>query len=106
MNNTVSWLLVSRNTTADLLPRVLWNTAGIQMNSDLVAAIETTDHRGVFNLFDIYSKGRHLCKDIFQTLLGTWSADGGFRLTPNYSPYKIRQNFNFLQLRGVTVVSS
>uniref|UniRef100_A0A1S4GZX2 Ionotropic receptor 75a N-terminal domain-containing protein n=1 Tax=Anopheles gambiae TaxID=7165 RepID=A0A1S4GZX2_ANOGA len=104
MNNTVSWLLLSRNTTADLLPRVLWNTAGIQMNSDLVTAIETTDHRGVFNLFDIYSKGRHLCKDIFQTLLGTWSADGGFRLTPNYSPYKIRQNFNFLQLRGVTVI--
>ncbi|XP_061519115.1 ionotropic receptor 75a [Anopheles gambiae] len=104
MNNTVSWLLLSRNTTADLLPRVLWNTAGIQMNSDLVAAIETTDHRGVFNLFDIYSKGRHLCKDIFQTLLGTWSADVGFRLTPNYSPYKIRQNFNFLQLRGVTVI--
>uniref|UniRef100_A0A182VLJ6 Ionotropic receptor 75a N-terminal domain-containing protein n=1 Tax=Anopheles merus TaxID=30066 RepID=A0A182VLJ6_ANOME len=107
MNNTVSWLLLSRNTAADrgeLLPRVLWNTAGIQINSDLVTAIETTDHRGVFNLFDIYSKGRHLCKDIFQTLLGTWSADGGFRLTPNYSPYKIRQNFNFLQLRGVTVI--
>uniref|UniRef100_A0A182M8U0 Ionotropic receptor 75a N-terminal domain-containing protein n=1 Tax=Anopheles culicifacies TaxID=139723 RepID=A0A182M8U0_9DIPT len=104
MNSTISWLLLSRNTTGTALQRTLWNTAGIQMNSDLITGVETAD-QGVFNVFDIYSKGRHLCKDIYQTLLGRWSNEsGGIRLMPHYSTYKIRQNFNFLQLRGVTVI--
>ncbi|XP_052892532.1 ionotropic receptor 75a [Anopheles moucheti] len=103
MNNTISWLLLSRNSTGTVLQQTLWNTAGIQMNSDLITAVETADH-GVFNVFDIYSKGRHLCKDIYQTLLGRWSNESGVQVTANYSAYRIRQNFNFLQLRGVTVI--
>ncbi|XP_053663272.1 ionotropic receptor 75a-like [Anopheles marshallii] len=103
MNNTISWMLLSRNTTGTVLQRTLWNTAGIQMNSDLITAVETVD-QGVFNVFDIYSKGRHLCKDIYQTLLGRWSNVSGIQVTANYSAYRIRQNFNFLQLRGVTVI--
>uniref|UniRef100_A0A182PEC6 Methionine aminopeptidase n=1 Tax=Anopheles epiroticus TaxID=199890 RepID=A0A182PEC6_9DIPT len=107
LNNTVSWMLLARNATGPsvtpLLHRTLWSTSGIQLNSDLITALETAE-QGVFNLFDVYSKGRHLCKDIYQTLRGRWSTEGGFNLTPNYSPYKIRQNFNFLQLRGVTVI--
>ncbi|XP_049301288.1 ionotropic receptor 75a [Anopheles funestus] len=103
MNNTISWLLLSRNTTGTVLQRTLWNTSGIQMNSDLITAVETAD-QGVYNVFDIYSKGRHLCKDIYQTLLGRWSNESGIRLTANHNPYRIRQNFNFLKLRGVTVI--
>uniref|UniRef100_A0A182NBE7 Ionotropic receptor 75a N-terminal domain-containing protein n=1 Tax=Anopheles dirus TaxID=7168 RepID=A0A182NBE7_9DIPT len=104
MNNTVSWMLLARNDTGTgAVQRALWSISGIQMNSDLIAAIETPV-RGMFNLFDIYSKGRHLCKDIYQALYGTWNRSGGFRLTTNYSAYKIRQDFAFLQLRGVTVI--
>uniref|UniRef100_A0A182VU21 Ionotropic receptor 75a N-terminal domain-containing protein n=1 Tax=Anopheles minimus TaxID=112268 RepID=A0A182VU21_9DIPT len=103
MNSTISWMLLSRNTAGTALQRTLWNTAGIQMNSDLITGVETAV-QGVFNVFDIYSKGRHLCKDIYQTLLGRWSNESGIRLMANYSTYKIRQNFNFLQLRGVTVI--
>uniref|UniRef100_A0A182QKZ3 Ionotropic receptor 75a N-terminal domain-containing protein n=1 Tax=Anopheles farauti TaxID=69004 RepID=A0A182QKZ3_9DIPT len=104
MNNTVSWMLLSRNDTGTgAMQSALWNISGIQMNSDLLAAVETAV-QGEFNLFDIYSKGRHLCKDIYQTLYATWNSGGGFRFTTNYSAYKIRQNFASLQLRGVTVI--
>uniref|UniRef100_A0A182IM88 Ionotropic receptor 75a N-terminal domain-containing protein n=1 Tax=Anopheles atroparvus TaxID=41427 RepID=A0A182IM88_ANOAO len=103
LNNTFSWLLLPRTTAnrADV-HRVLWNTTGIQMNTDLITTDLAGD--GSVNLFDIYSKGRHLCKDIYRTLYGSWRRGQGFSLIGNYSGYRIRQNFNFLQLRGVTVI--
>ncbi|XP_058120226.1 ionotropic receptor 75a [Anopheles coustani] len=104
LNNTYSWLLLAARPTTDRreVHRVLWNTTGIQMNTDLITADAASD--GAVSLFDIYSKGRHLCKDVYRTLYGSWRKGEGFSLLANYSRYRIRQNFNSLQLRGVTVI--
>ncbi|XP_053673651.1 ionotropic receptor 75a [Anopheles nili] len=103
LNNTVSWLLVARNASQAAIQSTLWQTRGIQMNTDLLTAVQRPE-ADEYDLFDVYAKGRHLCKDIYQSWFGSWRQGVGFTLTTNYSAYRTRQNFNFLQLRGVTVI--
>lgn len=108
MNNTYSWLLLPRQLTRSstlTVQRILWNVSGIQLNSDLITIEWQNQQTGTVNLFDVHSNGRHLCKDIYRTLYGWWRPGEAIQLIANYSSYRVRQNFNFLQLRGVTVVS-
>ncbi|XP_050092524.1 ionotropic receptor 75a-like [Anopheles aquasalis] len=108
MNNTYSWLLLPRQLTrssALTAERMLWNVSGIQLNSDLITIEwQTGETRKTINLFDIHSKGRHLCKDIYRSLYGWWRPGEPIQLAANYNSYRVRQDFNFLQLRGVTVI--
>uniref|UniRef100_A0A8W7K749 Ionotropic receptor 75a N-terminal domain-containing protein n=1 Tax=Anopheles albimanus TaxID=7167 RepID=A0A8W7K749_ANOAL len=107
MNNTYSWLLLPRQLTRSstlTVQRILWNVSGIQLNSDLITIEWQNQQTGTVNLFDVHSNGRHLCKDIYRTLYGWWRPGEAIQLIANYSSYRVRQNFNFLQLRGVTVI--
>ncbi|XP_052864124.1 uncharacterized protein LOC128270748 [Anopheles cruzii] len=107
LNQSVSWLLLPRTmahiSAESIVQRVLWNLTGIQLDTDLTI-VEADPDGGVINLFDIYSQGRHLCKDIHRTLYGRWRTGEGIQQVPNYSRYRARGNFDRLQLRGVTVI--
>ncbi|XP_058056419.1 uncharacterized protein LOC131207805 [Anopheles bellator] len=106
LNQSVSWLLLPRTmahaSAESIVQRVLWNLTGIQLDTDLT--ILEADPDGAVNLFDIYSQGRHLCKDIHRTLYGRWRTGEGIQQVASYSRYRMRGNFDRLQLRGVTVI--
>ncbi|ETN57882.1 hypothetical protein AND_010538 [Anopheles darlingi] len=107
MNNTYSWLLLPRDLSRSsplTVQRMLWNVSGIQLNSDLITIEWRNQESREINLFDIHSKGRHLCKDIYRTLYGWWRPGQAIEPIAGYSSYRVRQDFNFLQLRGVTVI--
>ncbi|XP_055598409.1 ionotropic receptor 75a [Uranotaenia lowii] len=103
-NTTYSWLLLSDSHPSDL-DSILWSLKHIQMNSDVtyLRAVDQ-DNRTHYELMDVYSKGRHICKDIFQTGYGYWSEDEGLLLVSNYNSYYERKNFEGMKLRGTTVI--
>lgn len=65
----------------------------------------TFENETSYELQDVYTIGKHLCKDVYHTTYGQWNAIDGLVFVPNYNRYYTRGNFGGLQLRGTTVVS-
>ncbi|XP_058814601.1 ionotropic receptor 75a-like [Topomyia yanbarensis] len=75
------------------------------MNTDLTILENVSNStEKSYALVDVYAKGRHLCKDIYQHKYGVWSSSKGITMVPGYSRYYVRYNFDGLQLRGVIVI--
>ncbi|XP_058814600.1 ionotropic receptor 75a-like [Topomyia yanbarensis] len=104
-NITYNWLFLAENDTTVDANNVLWKLKSIQMNTDLTILENVSNSsEKSYDLIDVYAKGRHLCKDIYQHKYGIWNSDKGITMVPGYNRYYLRYNFDGLQLRGVTVI--
>ncbi|XP_055632722.1 ionotropic receptor 75a [Toxorhynchites rutilus septentrionalis] len=102
-NTTYSWLFVADNDSTVDVNDILWQLKFIQMNSDLIT-VQKENNGTKFDLIDVYTRGRHLCKDILQAKYGEWQEKKGMQLVSGSGRYYLRGNFEGLQLRGVTVI--
>ncbi|XP_038114294.1 ionotropic receptor 75a isoform X3 [Culex quinquefasciatus] len=104
-NTTYSWLFLADNNSRTDVNHILGKLMSVQMNSDITVAEPVPESNGTsFELVDIYAKGRHLCRDVYRTVYGRWSYEGGLEMVANYRRYYVRGNFNGLQVRGTTVI--
>ncbi|XP_055541397.1 ionotropic receptor 75a-like isoform X2 [Wyeomyia smithii] len=105
-NITYSWLMFGDNISTVNMTSFLWELKSIQMNSDLtwIETFASSNKSDSYSLIDVYAKGRHLCKDIYQYKYAEWDSLNGIAEQRGYSRYKMRGNFDQLQLRGVTVI--
>ncbi|XP_053692042.1 ionotropic receptor 75a [Sabethes cyaneus] len=106
-NTTYSWLMFANGGSNVDVSKILWELKSIQLNSDLTtieSVVGSNESDGRYTLIDVYAKGRHLCKDIYQHKYAEWDSQNGITQQPDYSRYHVRGNFDGIQLRGITVI--
>ncbi|XP_021695328.1 uncharacterized protein LOC5577298 [Aedes aegypti] len=104
-NITYSWLFLSIDNSIIDEKEILHKLDAIQMNSDVTVGkpIIMTNETN-YELEDVHTIGKHLCKDVFHIIYGKWNPSDGLVIDRSYNRYYARGNFGGIQLRGATII--